>query len=43
MKRRLLELGLEPAWISGADLYRRIAANIVKSREFVAATDIQLN
>ena len=43
MERRMLDLGLEPAWISGADLSQRIAADIVKWRNFISATDIKAN
>jgi tripartite-type tricarboxylate transporter receptor subunit TctC len=43
MERRMLDLGLEPAWISGADLSQRIAADIAKWRNFISATDIKAN
>ena len=43
MERRMLDLGLEPAWISGADLSQRIAADIVKWRNFISAMDIKAN
>jgi tripartite-type tricarboxylate transporter receptor subunit TctC len=43
MERRMLDLGLEPAWISGADLSQRIAADIAKWQNFISATDIKAN
>jgi tripartite-type tricarboxylate transporter receptor subunit TctC len=37
---KLSALGLDPEWMSGADLSQRIANDIVKWRDFVAAANI---
>jgi len=40
MQQKLLALGLDPSWISGPDLAKRIAKDLVKWRDFVAAANI---
>lgn len=40
LQRKLLAIGLEPTWISGADLAKRIASDTAKWREFMATADI---
>jgi tripartite-type tricarboxylate transporter receptor subunit TctC len=40
LQGKLLAIGLEPTWISGADLAKRIASDTAKWHEFMAAADI---
>jgi len=40
LQRKLLAIGLEPTWISGADLAKRIMSDTAKWHEFMAAADI---
>lgn len=40
LQRKLMSMGLEPTWISGVDLAKRIASDTAKWREFMAAADI---
>lgn len=40
LQNRLLSIGLEPTWISGADLAKRIASDTAKWHAFMAAANI---
>jgi tripartite-type tricarboxylate transporter receptor subunit TctC len=40
LQRKLVSIGLEPTWISGADLAKRIASDTAKWHEFMAAANI---
>jgi tripartite-type tricarboxylate transporter receptor subunit TctC len=41
LQRRLVSLGLDPEWLSGPDLRRTIADDIVKWRDFIATAHIK--
>jgi tripartite-type tricarboxylate transporter receptor subunit TctC len=43
LQRRLISLGLDPDWESGADLSRRIEGDTAKWRDFIQAANIKLD
>jgi len=43
LQRKLVNAGLTPTWISGAELAKRIAADTVKWHEFIAAANVHPN
>jgi tripartite-type tricarboxylate transporter receptor subunit TctC len=43
LQRRLAPLGLDPEWISGADLSQKIEGDIAKWRKFIEEARIKMN
>lgn len=43
VQHKLLSIGLEPTWISSADLAQRIAADSVKWRDFIKSANIKMD
>jgi tripartite-type tricarboxylate transporter receptor subunit TctC len=41
LQRRLIPLGLDPEWKSGADLLRRIESDTARWRDFIKAANIK--
>jgi tripartite-type tricarboxylate transporter receptor subunit TctC len=41
LQRRLIPLGLDPEWKSGADLSQRIASDTARWREIIKAANIK--